>query len=276
MHNSRPIRLRSNGGNQTVFRIILLSALCVTLIKLFSPLVIHWDLSIQLETAYRFVRGLGLTNAFSSQFDLNQPPASEYLTHFPPGLSLLVSAFLFLNIPLAVALKTIYASTTMVGWLGWSIIGARCLSGPMRIASRSVPVHLMIAAILPILYTPSWTNQGTDIFLWAGVPIVLLCLLTSSRYRLRLILTVLPGLMVGLLLSFRYASAFLLIAALLLIFHQENPKLRATLTRYATFFIALSIFLIPLILYIQGVPVNDLEQGTEIDTVILSNISPIR
>jgi hypothetical protein len=99
------IIFRLSAGNRNVFGTILLSAALVILLRLFGPLIIHWDLSIQLEAAYRLIQGLGLTNAFSSQFDLNQPPISEYLVHFPPGLSLLVAAFLFLKIPLAIALK---------------------------------------------------------------------------------------------------------------------------------------------------------------------------
>ena len=244
---------RLSGGNRNVFGIMLISAACVTLIRLFGPIRIQWDLSIQLEAAYRLVQGLSLTNAFSSQLDLNQPPISEHLTHFPPGLSLLVAAFIYFGIPLVVALKIIYCLTTIIGWFGWSIIGSRCLVQPIKIFSRSFQANLMIASILPIFYTPSWTNQGTDIFLWAGTPIVVLLLLHSFGNRFWFISTILSGLTFLLLLSFRYASGFLLLAALPIIFYIDFPNIKALFIRYCTFASSWLLLIIPMSLYIMRV-----------------------
>ncbi|MEL6383761.1 MAG: hypothetical protein AAFQ89_15160, partial [Cyanobacteria bacterium J06626_18] len=98
---------------------MMIAAVYVTLIRLLGPIQIHWDLSVQLDAAHRLAKGLGLTNAFSSQLDLNQPPIAETLTHFPPGLSLLVAGFLYFKIPVEVALKIIYGLATMAGWFCW-------------------------------------------------------------------------------------------------------------------------------------------------------------
>jgi len=254
LNRLQTIIFRLSAGNRNVFGIMLLSAAFVILIRIFGPLRIAWDLSIQLEAAYRLVQGSDLTNAFSSQFDLNQPPISEYLIHFPPGLSLLVAAFLFFQVPLGIALKIIYTLATIVGSISWSVIGSRCLFDPIKIGSIILPIHLIIAAALLIFYTPFWTNQGTDIFLWAGTPIIILLLLISSRNRFWPTSTVLAGLGVGLLLSFRYASGFLLLAAFFIILYFEWPKWKTILIRYTTFILSSFPFIIPMVLYINWIP----------------------
>lgn len=251
---------RLTSGNKTVFGIMLITAAYVVVARLLGPLKMTWDLSIQLEAAYRFAAGLGLTNAFSSQFDVSQPPVSEYLTHFPPGLSLLVSFFLFFKIPLAIALKIIYATTTIVGWLGWAVVGSYCLSSPIKIGPKLLSGNLFIAAILPVFYTPSWTEQGTDIFLWAGIPIVVLLLLNSFRGLAWPIATALSGVIFSLLLTFRYASGFLLIAAFLIIVYAGFPKFQSIYRRFAVFGLASLVFTIPMMLYIRGVSATSVEE----------------
>ena len=247
---------RLTGGNKTVFGIMLISAAYVIVARLLGPMRMTWDLSIQLEASYRFVEGLGLTNAFSSQFDLNQPPIAEYLTHFPPGLSLLVAPFLQLKIPLATTLKFIYSLTTAVGWLGWSVIGSYCLSTPSKIGSKLLPINLFIAAILPLFYTPSWTEQGTDIFLWAGIPVVILLLLNSWARFPWSITTAAAGLVLSLLLTLRYASGFLLLAGILIIFYSNWPDLKSMARRTVIFSVSSLVFVVPMMLYIRTVSGN--------------------
>lgn len=103
-------------GNLKVFGTIFITGLFVILARVLAPVQISSDLGLQLQAAHRLVQGLGLTVALSLNFELNQPPNSEYLTHFPPALSLLVASLLFLKLPLATALKIIYGLTTVVGW----------------------------------------------------------------------------------------------------------------------------------------------------------------
>lgn len=277
MNQLRTTIFRLSAGNRNVFGIMLLSAALVILIRLLGPLRIHGDLSTQLEAAYRLVEGSGLTNAFSSQFDLNQPPVSKYLTHFPPGLSLLVSAFLVFNIPLAITLKIIYSLTTVIGWLGWSVISSRCLLSPLKIGSTFLPIHLMIAIILPIFYTPPWTFQGTDIFLWAGVPIITLLLLFPSRNYLGLINTTIAGFGILLLISFRYASGFLLIAAFLVILQMEMPKIKSFLKRYTILILPSLSFTILIVIYFNwqsGIKNNKIATSTLLENHGARHLNP--
>lgn len=229
----------------------MISAAFVTAIRIFSPLEVRWDLSIQLEAAYRLTQGLGLTNAFSSHFNLNQPPIAENLTHFPPGFSLLTAAFIFFNIPLAIALKSIYTFTTLLGWMGWSAVASRCLKSPLHVWSFAIPGHVLIAATLPLFFTPAWLDQGTDIFLWAGIPIASLLLLRSSDRQGWPVLTALAGFTVGLLVCFRYASVFVVIAAIAIVIYSEFPKISALVKRLSIFSASCALVLIPTFIYIS-------------------------
>jgi len=244
---------------------MLLSAAFVIIVRLLGPLRIQWDLSIQLESAYRLTQGYGLTNAFSSQFDLNQPPVSEYLTHFPPGLSLLVAAVLATGVPLAIALKIIYATTTVIGWIAWAAVSSRCLIGPIKLGSLAIPLNLAIAACLPFFYTPSWTIQGTDTFLWAGVPIVilLLCRIRTPSADAKpadfspaglgqdVLFAGLAGLTIGLLVLARYPSMFLLPSALLIVLCLDFSRAAILVKRLVAGAVSASIIIAPIAVYIR-------------------------
>lgn len=242
---------RLSGENSGVLVTLLITAALIILIRLFGPLPIEWDLSIQLEAAYRLAQGLGLTNAFSPQLDLSQPPISETLVHFPPGLPLLVAAFMRLGIPLLIALKIIYSLTTVIGWLAWSAIVSRCLVGSFRLGKYTLPLNWVIAVILPLFYTPAWTLQGTDIFLWAGTPIITLLLLYGFKERLYPIATIFMGIVVGLLLSFRYASGFLFISVLITLFYYFFPRLKSAVTNCCIFVLSTTVVMIPTFLFIN-------------------------
>ena len=235
--NSSVLSSLSSDRNSVV-GVMLISAVFITIVRLLGPLTIYWDMSIQLEAAHRLVEGLGLTHLVSSHFDLNQPPIAEPLTHFPPGLSILVAAFLALKVPLAIALKIIYGSVTIAGWIGWSIISSFCLSYPLALGSKLLPVNIILAAALPIFYTPPWTAQGTDILLWAGTPWVGLLLMLSRRYPLWILPTAVSGVLLAGLLSFRYASGFLLLAVPLITFYVSLPSVKSFLFRCSAFFLA--------------------------------------
>ncbi|MBD2109832.1 hypothetical protein [Nodosilinea sp. FACHB-13] len=238
-----------NGGNTKVFKAVLITAFLVTLVRLFGPLLVSWDLSIQLEAAHRLAQGLGITNAFSPQLDLSQPPISETLIHFPPGISVLVAVFLYLGFSLAVSLKIIYTLTTVIGWVAWAAIASHCLKIPMKVGKQTLPTNLIVAVILPLIYTPSWTIQGTDIFLWAGIPVVTLLLLYVLRSSFSLGSTVLLGLTIGLLVSFRYASGFLLIATFFIIVYKFFPKIRSIFVFYSSFILSFLITTFPIFLF---------------------------
>lgn len=256
---------RLSGGNTGVFITLLITAAWVTLIRLFGSLQVSWDLSIQLDAAHRLAQGLGLTNAFSPQIDLNQPPISATLIHFPPSLSLLVAAFLRLGTSMAIALKVIYSLATAIGWVAWSVIVSRCLVNPVRIGTQFIPLDLGIAVILPLVYTPSWTVQGTDLFLWAGTPVVTLLLLYMLKSRFCLTAAALLGLTIGLLLSFRYASGFLLIAAFLVIIYRFFPRMKSMVISSCIFIISVALVVFPVFLF-------NSEAKAQVDANSLNNL----
>lgn len=256
-HNSDHLRLRLEKDGIKVFTLVLISALGVILVRLFGPIFIHFDLSIQLEAAVRLVQGLGLTNAFSSQLDLNQPPVSQPLTHFPPGLSLLVAAFLYFDIPLIYALKIIYSLATLFGWIVWGLLSALCLADRIKIASKSIPVNLILAALLPIFYTPAWTWQGTDTFLWAGIPTIAFLLIFSNGSRRPWAAMFGSGMLVLGLIAFRYISVFILIGALFIVAYLNFPNWKFIFRRSFWFYLP-SLLFSTSILILYGVAVSRL------------------
>ena len=88
---------------------------------------------------YRLVAGLGLTySSFGfggSLGDISQPIQREYLTAFPPFLSLYVAGALFVGLSLVSALKLLFCFVTLVGWLGWAVIGSRLMRRPIDLKS---------------------------------------------------------------------------------------------------------------------------------------------
>jgi hypothetical protein len=238
------------GGNSKVLGIFLVSAFVITIARVFAPFEVGTDQSVQLEAAQRLVDGLGLTTtneANHHSFDMSVPPSPGYLVQWPPGLSLIVAGFLFTGFSLLASLKIIYAVLTLIGWLGWAIIASHLLSGPLRLGTRALNVHYLLAALLPIVSTPLW--RGTDIFLWGGIPFIVLLLFKSSKSPRSYMTIIFAGLLFGVLCAMRYASAFLALAAALIIFQITYPGIKQFLKRLIVFFLASSIVVLPVIAY---------------------------
>lgn len=241
-------------GNPKVFGLMIISAFFVTVTRLLAPVEMNWDESVQLEAAHRLVKGLGLTSTFfpppyapiQIPSNINQSPIPQALTWWPPGFSLLVAALLFLGIPLASSLKILYSVTTLTGWFGWAILGSHCLSKPIQLGARLFPAQLFIAAILPVFYTPAW--WGTDLFLWAGIPFIVLFLFNSgTKNKVKYVFF--AGLVFGLLVNVRYSSLFIAIVSFFILFQVNLLKLTAFIKNYC-FFISSSLFFIfPLAIY---------------------------
>ena len=255
-----------NKDNSRVFGTILISALFLCLVRVLAPAEMNWDEAVQLEAAHRLVNGLGLTSTFfPPPFDpveiasnLNQTPTPQYVTWWPPGFSLLVAGFLFLGLSLATTLKLIFGSTTLLGWLGWAILGQHFLARPLNLGALRLPVQLLLAALLPVFYTPRWV--GTDVFLWAGVPFVVIFLFNSRvSQRLKLAYLVFAGLAFGVLVPIRYSSIFVAIAAFFILFQLNASRLKSAadyvfsliqaLPKYIVFLAGSLVFLIPLAIY---------------------------
>lgn|GEM_PF-2359801 len=257
---------RLGRDNPQVFGVMLISALFLCLVRFLAPVEMNWDQAVQLEAAHRLVNGLGLTSTFfPPPFDpveissnLNQTPTPQYVTWWPPGFSLLVASLLFLGLPLATTLKLIFGGTTLLGWLGWAILGQHFLAKPLSFGAFRIPVQLPLAALLPIFYTPRWV--GTDLFLWAGVPFAVIFLFNSRvSQQFKWVSLVYAGLVFGFLVPIRYSSIFIAIAAFLILFQLNASTLKTladyifslfkTLRKYVIFLASSLVFLIPLALY---------------------------
>jgi hypothetical protein len=279
-----------SNGNQKFFWLILISAVFVVLARIIGPFEVYWDQAIQLEAAQRLVRGLGLTSTYFSYAsppyspNINQPPRPPYLTWFPPGFSLVVASLLSFKLSLAGSLKILYGVITVIGWLGWAIIGCHLLSKPIRLGTKSFSVQFWIATILPIFYTPPW--WGTDIFLWSGIPYIIIFLYNSVSSNPSRGFLSLSGVILGLLYSFRYSSLFLVISTFLILFYLNSTKINFSLLKKYLIFIASSfVFTVPIFIYNRtalsntGLPEyvttsRGLEIFSNID-IIFSNLSQV-
>jgi hypothetical protein len=239
------------GKNSKVAAIILVSATLITIARLLAPFEIEKDQALQLEASIRLAEGAGLTSTSVEQtsFDLTEPAKPEYLTWFPPAFSLIVAGFLYLGVPLLLPLKIIYGLMTLVGWMGWAVISSNLLSMPLRIRGRDFNLHYAIAAVSPLLLTPPW--QGTDIFLWAGIPIFVLLLLKGAKGPTSYRYIIAASLLFGLLISFRYASFFLGIAGFLILAQTSWPSPSLFLKRLSVFLAPTLLIVLSVVIYIN-------------------------
>ncbi len=286
LNKSKALLYYLSQGNPKVFGIIFISAVFVTIARLLAPIELSWDPAVQLDAAHRLVQGFGLTSTvFPVPEDiakippnLIQSPTPQYLTSFPPGFSILVASLLFLGISLASSLKIIYSITTLLGWFAWSIIGSHCLLKPIQLGSILFPAQLLLAAILPLFYTPGWV--GTDIFLWAALPFMILLLFKSNprdkipqqqdeddsypnhsshfpffksefKGSLKLSYVVAAGLIFGFQFSLRYAVLFFSIAAFLILFQVHFPHIKNVVKSYLVFLLSSVFFIVPVAVYIK-------------------------
>lgn len=242
------------GGNNCsrVLVIFLLSALVITAARVLSPFEVGKDQSVQLETAQRLADGLGLTTtnqANSPVFDISEPPAPGYLSQWPPGFSIVIAGFLLTGLPLVASLKIVYGVTTLLGWLGWANIASYLTSEPIRIGTRDLNLHFFAAAILPILTTPLW--NGTDIFLWAGIPYLVLLLNKNVLDQRSYAIPLFAGLLFGFLCAMRYASAFLALASVLILVQVSYPRFKPFLGRLVVFFLPSMVIILSFFAYMS-------------------------
>ena len=219
-----------------VRRLFVGSAILVVLVRILGPFPIGWDQSVQLEAAHRVVSGNGLTTTYSAtpERNINTKPTPKVLTHYPPTFSLIVAAGLWFGIPLVVFLKCLYSVVTLVGWTAWGTVGQHVMTRSSRIGGRAVPLQYAIACILPLFVTPRWS--GTDIFLWLGVPLIVI--LVQRRKSSQVVDTwsvASAGLVSGLAVSIRYTSLFTLVLGAFLLFQAYGGIARRLLRSYAVF-----------------------------------------
>lgn len=248
-----------SGAERLFWRLVLAGALAITILRLAAPLQIGKDQAQQLEAGSRLAAGLGVTSTSSSLPtvpDITPVPETRPLTTWPPGLSVVIAGFTLCGVPLVVSLKLLCGGVTLAGWLGWANLCGRLLSElPGSRALRAV--FFLAAFLLPILYTPLWS--GTDIFLWACVPWVILLLARPGASPRPLLSAAVAGVLVGLSFWFRYAGAFLGVAGILILLYQLWPDWKALLTRSAVFGGLAALLAIPVIVFMRSsyVPLSD-------------------
>ena len=233
---------------RAVFWTVILSAFFMTLARVLSPFEVGKDQALQLEAAQRLVSGFGLTSTYFAYHpsDISRPPVPGYLTWWPPGFSLIAAALLWTGVPLGIVLRSLYGALTLLGWAGWARLADAALGTPDNHRSGS---RLLVAALLPVFFTPSW--GGTDIFLWAAASYFTLWLYKSGTSQHPYKLVAWAGLLAGLAFSIRYGAAFLFPAGLLILLQASWPDRVATLRRSLLFSAASAAPVMATLLYIR-------------------------
>ena len=195
-----------------------LSALLLVLDRLKHPILIASDLSVQIEATLNLLNGDGFGNftLFNDAFK-GLHIAIKPLTHFPPGMSLILLLLLKQGLPLVVALKLVYAFATLLGWLLWGILFRNVVFAHPIPCNKPAYWLLYISTVFigllfPLLYTLSW--NGTDLLLWSLLPCLILLLLSASEKegRKQNVNFFYAGLLVGFLYFIRYLSIYLAFA----------------------------------------------------------------
>src|SRR5262249_15778078 len=157
------------------------------------------------------------------------------LTIFASGYSFLTAALLALGISESMSIRLLALPATMVGWWGWAYVAYPYFSKRLHSSVLWRWAAYLIALFTPLLFSESWA--GTDVFLWASVPWVLLWLIKAShsdgtpgaRFD------IMAGALCGAAILMRYSSVFLAAYAGLLILWQSRLRVPVLIRRTACF-----------------------------------------
>jgi hypothetical protein len=238
--------------DRVLFGVMVGSSLLVTGARIIGPFEVRNDQATQLEVANRLAQGYGLTTSNAvprAPSDISIDPPSRYLTKWPPGLSLLLAPFLYVGLPILASLKIIYATTTLIGWVGWALIASNLIARPVPLSRTRSWIHLLTAALIPFVFTLGW--GGTDIFLWAGIPFVLMCLIGINRNQPSLWSIAFAGVMFGCMVAMRYMSLFLGLGGMLVLFQVSYPQIKIFLKRFSLFLLSALSVTLPVAIYLQ-------------------------
>ena len=227
---------RMNGSIQRSFLMFwLCSAAVVTGARLFNPIPMSLDLAFQIQAAQNLLAGHGLSVFSRYAPDVAAPSGLVLLTVFPSGYSLFTAAILALGGSEGIAVRSLAVAGTMLGWWGWGMLAYPFFSEKMERTVVWKWAGFLIALSTPLLFTAS--GAGTDLFLWAAVPWVLIWVVRGSNEEApgAARFDLMAGAVCGLASLMRYASLFLAAYAVLLILRQSGLRLRVLCRRWAFF-----------------------------------------
>jgi hypothetical protein len=177
-------------------------------------LVINWDQAHWIQAGERFARGQGLTCCPTPGDPLPEldpaHPVYRPITWWPPGYALLVGIQRQAGVSLQASCKVINVVPWLAGWFAWGVF-------LRRVVPPGSPAVLVLLG-LPLSAFFRFTGCGTDVFLWAAVPVWLLAVVAGVRagsVRKAVGCAALAGLLAGLAYWARYASLVLVPAGAL-------------------------------------------------------------
>jgi hypothetical protein len=231
---------------------LLCSAWLVTFVRCLHVSDAGYDPTVQIQAGQNLLTGRGLSVYLDNREgdDLAQPLVARRLAHFPCGYSLYAAALIALGASVSTVLKLYGAAFSLLGWWGWGRLALAYLGQGLEHSVLARIGGCAFAVIGPLLLTPPWS--GTDIFLWAALPWVVLWLTQSCESSLRsgLGFCALAGAVCGLCVLMRYASLFLVVGCLLIILGQGIGHWRVLFARVAAFsvgfvpFLALQVYVV--------------------------------
>jgi hypothetical protein len=228
----------------------MVAALLLVALRVLTPFAVGSDQAVQFEGAIRLASGLGLTTtSVTPPADLTQPVTPQYITRWPPGLSLTIALLLVLGLPLAAAAKFLFAAITLAGWYGWAVLARRTLAGAAPVGVPGRAAAALVSAAIPLFLTPGW--GASDIFLWAGVPFFIL-LLARRREERQWKYEALAGLLFGVLFAFRYASGFLMLLAAFILIYTSLPRWIELLKRGVVLAAFSALLAVPVLAFIRA------------------------
>ncbi len=231
--------MRDSSEGNLLRTLWLCSALLVTLLRFFHAIDPTRDGGIQLQAALNLLAGHGLSTYEQVGPDLADGQGFVTLTYFPSGYSLSAAALMALGLSVAASVKLLAAVATVFGWWGWSRLARPFFNEGMTRSAFWKSAAIAIAVFTPVFFSPQW--GGTDIFLWAIVPWVIVFTVEASHdhaptgWRLDW----LAGALCGLAVLMRYASLFLVVYVVCLILWQSWLQKRVLIRRWAVFGIGL-------------------------------------
>lgn len=253
-----------NQGNWFATKCVLAAASALVLARLIAPFEIGRDQAYQIEATHRLVAGLGLTSTGNTSVSFaDYPPAlsrsyaAGAMTWWAPGLSLLLAGPLALGLGLAASLKLVYGAVTLAGWVGWSLVAGFCVPREATAGKRSRVVHALILAAIPLATTPLWS--GTDIFLWAALPLVVMLIanVPADSALPSPATALLVGLICGGVYAFRYAGVFLAFGAGLLVLILGAPAWKTVFGRLVALGIGAASIALPVLYFVKSHSASD-------------------